>query len=464
MTVQPGTTPRPVQQRRNFAESVELQRRLHALVPGGAHTYARGSDQYPEDMAPVLVRGHGANVLDVDGNWFVEYGIGLRSVTLGHGYEPVVDAVIAAARDGVNFSRPTVWELRAAERFLEQVPGADMVKFAKNGSDATTAAVKLARAATGRPMVGICRSQPFFSTDDWFIGTTPMAAGIVPETMARTTGFTFNDLGSMHEMLDRHRGQIACVILEGATALAEPAPGFLQGVRALADEHGFVMIMDEMITGMRWAAGGAQSVYGVTPDLSTWGKALGNGFPISALAGKRELMDLGGLATDASRPFLLSTTHGPETTGLAAYLAVTEEYRRRDVVAIMERQGSKLAEAVNALSTRAGLADYVAAIGRPSCMIFTTRDNLGQPSQPFRTLFLQELLDRGVLAQSFVISAAHTDDDLQVTVEAVRGALEAYGQAVAAGSTEGLLRGRPVAPALRAYAAPRRLPVTGPLG
>ena len=250
MNTQPAQT-----QRLSFARSADLQRRLHELVPGGAHTYARGSDQYPEEMAPVLVRGAGARVLDVDGNWFVEYGMGMRSVTLGHGYEPVVEAVAAAAREGVNFSRPTVWELRAAEMFLEQVPGADMVKFAKNGSDVTTAAVKLARAATGRQMVGICRTQPFFSTDDWFIGSTPMAAGIPSEAML-TTDFAFNDLDSVREMLNRHPDQVACVILEGGTALAEPQPGFLQGIRDLADRHGFVMILDEMITGMRWAAGG----------------------------------------------------------------------------------------------------------------------------------------------------------------------------------------------------------------
>ena len=167
--------------RRSFARSNAAQARLHEIVPGGAHTYARGSDQYPEDMAPVLVRGRGARVEDLDGNAYVEYGMGLRSVTLGHGYQPVVAAAAEAAADGISFSRPSVWELRAAETFLTQVPGAEMVKFAKNGSDATTAAVKVARAATGRPLVALCETQPFFSTDDWFIQTTPMRAGIPAE-------------------------------------------------------------------------------------------------------------------------------------------------------------------------------------------------------------------------------------------------------------------------------------------
>ena len=205
---------------------------------------------------------------------------------------------------------------------------------------------------------------------------------------------------------------------------------------------------------MRWSAGGAQAVYGVTPDLSTWGKALGNGFPISALAGRRDIMEYGGLNTDVSRVFLLSTTHGPEVMSLAAYLAVVQAYQEQDVVGTMERQGAKLAEAVNRASAEQGLQDYVAARGRPSCLIYTTNDHDGQPSQAYRTLFMQELLDRGVLGQSLVISAAHTDEDLAETVEAVTAALEVYGRALADRTTDGWLRGRPVAPALREFAAP----------
>jgi glutamate-1-semialdehyde 2,1-aminomutase len=240
----------------DFRRSDELQRRLHDLVPGGAHTYARGADQYPEGMAPVLTHGQGARVWDVDGNAYVEYGMGLRSVTLGHAYEPVLEAVREVLTKGLSFSRPTELELRAAEDFLSFVPGADMVKFAKNGSDATTAAVKLARAATGRERIAIC-AQPFFSVDDWFIGTTQMDAGI-PSTARSTVQFRYNDLGSLRTLFTEHSGQIAAVVLEAATALAEPAPGFLEGVRKLCDDHGAVLIFDEMITGFRWSAGGAQ--------------------------------------------------------------------------------------------------------------------------------------------------------------------------------------------------------------
>ncbi|GAB3392811.1 glutamate-1-semialdehyde 2,1-aminomutase [Humibacter soli] len=444
---------------RSFEESKAAQARLHELVPGGAHTNARGSDQYPEAMTPIIVRGDGARVLDLDGNWLVEYGLGAKAVTLGYGYRPVADAVAAAAHEGVGFSRPSVWELRAAERFLQMVPTAEMVKFAKNGSDVTTAAIKLARAATGRDLVAICRTQPFFSVDDWFMATTPMAAGIPQAVRDLTVTFAYNDLDSLKAVLAEHPGEIAAVIMEPATGTTEPAPGFLEGVRDLADKDGFVLVFDEMISGMRWSSAGAHSVYGVTPDLSTWGKALGNGFSISALAGKRDLMELGGLNTDASRVFLLSTTHGGETTGLAAYLAVADDYEQRDVIGLMESQGLKLKNALVSVIAEAGLSDNIAILGRPSALVFGTKDHEGKPSQPFRTLFIQELLRHGVLAQSLIVSAAHSDDDIDVTTDAFAAAARVYARAIESKTTDGYLEGRPVAPAVREFAAPRRLGV-----
>jgi glutamate-1-semialdehyde 2,1-aminomutase len=442
---------------RDFQRSCQVQERLHQLVPGGAHTYSRGSDQYPENMAPVLVRGSGARVWDVDGNEYVEYGMGLRAVTLGHAYEPVSAAVRAALAEGTNFSRPTVVELAAAEDFLALVPGADMVKFGKNGSDATTAAVRLARAATGRDLVAICVDQPFFSVDDWFVATLPMNAGVPAPFGALTVGFRYNDLDSVRALFDEHEGRIAAVVLEAATTLVEPTPDFLPGLRALCDRSGTVLVFDEMITGFRWSEHGAQHVYGVVPDLSCWGKAMGNGFPISALAGKREIMELGGLNTDAHRVFTLSTTHGPETIGLTAFRAVAAAYRDGDPIGVMERRGRELASTVNDLAAELGLVDRVSALGRPSCLVFTSKDSLGVASQEYRTLLLGELLRHGVLGQSLVISAAHTEQDLDRTATAMRAAMSVYRRALDAGSTRDFLSGRPVAPALRSSAEPRRL-------
>jgi glutamate-1-semialdehyde 2,1-aminomutase len=454
----PATTGGSVPQTpsRSFAGSNAIQARLHELVPGGAHTYARGDDQYPVDMAPVLVRGDGARVWDVDNNEYIEYGMGLRSVVLGHGYRPVVEAVSAAIADGVNFTRPTQLELAAAEDFLNVVPGAEMVKFAKNGSDVTSAAIRLARAATGRDAIAVC-NHPFFSVDDWFIVTTEMSSGIPRAAAAQSLRFEYNQLNSLELLFADHPDSIAAVIMEAATAMAEPAPGFLEGVRALCDRHGAVLIFDEIITGFRWSMHGAQTMYGVTPDLSCWGKAMGNGFPISALAGRRELMELGGLNTDRDRVFLLSTTFGAETAGLAAFRAVVAAYRDGDPIGRMEACGTRLAAAVNEIADAMGLKDHFQVLGRPSCLVFATRDAQGHPSQAFRTLFLQELLQRGVLGQSFVVSAAHTATEIEETIDVVGQALHVYARAVDAGSTDGFLSGAAVAPALRRSAHPRRL-------
>ncbi|TCJ97241.1 glutamate-1-semialdehyde 2,1-aminomutase [Nocardia alba] len=436
---------------RNFQHSNAIQARLHELVPGGAHTYARGADQYPENMAPILVRGKGAHVWDADGNRYVEYGMGLRSVTLGHAYRPVLDAVTATIADGVSFTRPTELELLAAEDFLDLVPGADMVKFAKNGSDATTAAVRLARAVTGRERVAVCQ-QPFFSVDDWFIGTTPMSAGI---PRADTATFPYNDLGALRRVLAAT--PVAAVVMEAASATGEPEHGYLPAVRDLCDRYGALLIFDEMITGFRWSAGGAQAVYGVTPDLSCWGKAMGNGFPLAALAGKREFMERGGLRTDHDRVFLLSTTHGPETASLAAFRAVVHAYRTQDPIARMEAAGTRLATGANAIAAELGISEHLSVTGRPSCAIFRTHDADGVASQAFRTLFIQEMLTRGVLGQSFVTSAAHDDVAVDDTIAAFAEAAQVYRTALDRGSVDGLLTGRPVAPALRRTAAPRQI-------
>ncbi|GGX15603.1 glutamate-1-semialdehyde 2,1-aminomutase [Streptomyces malachitofuscus] len=422
--------------------------RLHALVPGGAHTYAKGDDQYPEDLAPVISHGRGAHVWDIDGNRYVEYGSGLRSVSLGHAHPRVLEAVRRELGRGGNFVRPSVVEVEAAERFLATVPTADMVKFAKNGSDATTAAVRLARAATGRPRVAVCADHPFFSVDDWFIGTTPMSAGIPPATTELTVPFPYGDLPATEELLTRYEGEVACLILEPATH-GEPPPGYLAGLRELADRHGCVLVFDEMITGFRWSEAGAQGLYGVVPDLSTFGKALGNGFAVSALAGRRELMELGGLRHSGDRVFLLSTTHGAETHALAAAMAVQTTYTEEGVTARLHTLGERLAAGVREAAAAMGVGDHVVVRGRASNLVFATLDERGRPSQEYRTLFLRRLLAGGVLAPSFVVSSALDEADIAHTVDVVAQACAVYRKALDAGDPAPWLGGRPVRPVFR---------------
>ncbi|TCC05613.1 glutamate-1-semialdehyde 2,1-aminomutase [Kribbella soli] len=435
---------------KSFEKSVAANKRLHDLIPGGAHTYAKGEDQFPEHMAPVIDHGDGAHVWDVDGNEYIEYGSGLRAVSLGHRHPKVLEAVRREIDRGSNFVRPSIIELEAAERFLATVPTAEMVKFAKNGSDATTAAVKLARAVTGRPLVALCGDQAFFSIDDWFVSRTPMSAGIPAEIGDLTVAFPYGDLAATEDLFRQHDGEIACLILEAATQLDPPA-GYLEGLRDLVHRHGALLIFDEMITGFRLSAAGAQGLFGVTPDLSTFGKALGNGFAVSALAGKRDYLERGGLRDSHERVFLLSTTHGAETHALAAAVAVMDVYAAEDIPARLHERGERLTKGVREVAAAAGVQDHVVVRGRPSNLVFATLDEQLQPSQLYRTLFLRELITGGVIGPSFVVSSALTDADIDRTVEVVAGACAVYRQALDAQDIQAFIGGRPVKPVFRRF-------------
>ena len=432
---------------KSFAASSAHVAAVHGLIPGGAHTYAKGADQYPAGMAPVLERGAGCRVWDLDGNEYVEFGSGLRSTTLGHGFEPVLNAVRNSLDCGVNFARPHRIEREGAERFIDLIPSAEMVKFGLNGSDATTAAIRLARAYTSRDMIAICRQHPFFSTDDWFIVTTPMSAGIPKSVEPLTVQFSYNDLADLARVFEEYPGQIAAVILEAET-VEPPAEGYFAGLRRLCDAHGAVLILDEMITGFRWHERGAQFVYDIEPDLCAFGKGLANGFPVSALAGRRELMRLGGFVDDTDRVFLLSQTGGAQPWALAAMLAVIDTYQREQVAARLHQIGAKLRSAVTEVVDAAGLSAYFQLRGRDCNLIYVAKDERGEPSQAFRTLVLQEFLEHGILAPSFVVSAAHDSAAINQTVDAIAQLMPIYQRALDEG-IDSVLRGRHVRPALR---------------
>lgn len=432
---------------RSFAASNAHTSAVLELIPGGAHTYAKGSDQYPADMAPVIARGAGCRVLDLDGNDYVEFGNGLRSVTLGHDFPPVLEAVQASLGGGVSFARPHRMERDAAERFIDLIPSAEMVKFGLNGSDATTAAVRLARAFTNREMVAVCRQHPFFSTDDWFIATTPMSAGIPKSVQELTVQFSYNQLDDLEAVFATYPDQIAAVVLEAET-VDRPAEGYFAGLRQLCDRYGALLVLDEIITGFRWHERGAQYVYGIEPDLCVFGKGLANGFPLSALGGRQDVMRLGGFADDADRVFLLSQTAGAQPWALAAMLAVIDTYERDRIADRLHRIGRELRHGIEQVVTNAGLDQFFQLRGRDCNLTYVARDSLGQPSQEYRTLVLQELLERGVLAPSFVVCAAHDTAAIQHTVDAVAEMLPVYREALEHGITT-VLRGRPVRPALR---------------
>jgi glutamate-1-semialdehyde 2,1-aminomutase len=433
-----------------FQTSDRLRSRAHAAIPGGAHTYAKGDDQYPVLAPGFIDRGLGSHVWDVDGNEYIEFGMGNRAVGLGHAHPAVVDAARRALELGSNFTRPHRIELQCAETFLGMVPGAEMVKFCKDGSDATSGAVRLARAHTGRDLIGYCVEHPFFSTDDWFIGTTPVNSGIPEQIRALSVPFRYGDLASAAHLFQRHDGRIAALILEPSRG-DDPPAGYLQGLQALCHANGALLILDEMITGFRWHAGGAQTLYGVVPDLACFGKALANGFSVSALAGRREIMRLGGLDhVDRPRVFLLSTTHGGETHALAAAIATMSIYAQEPVIEHLYRQGAALRAGIEAAARALGIGHSFRVVGRDCCLAYATLDPSGKPSQPLRTLFLQETIRRGLLAPSLVVSYAHSDEDIARTIDAVTGALQVYAQALEDG-VERHLVGRPTEVVYRAF-------------
>ncbi|MEZ0263346.1 MAG: glutamate-1-semialdehyde 2,1-aminomutase [Phycisphaerae bacterium] len=424
-----------------FDRSNLLRARSHAAIPGGAHTYAKGDDQYPKLAPGFIARGKGCRVWDVDGNEFIEYGSGLRAVTLGHAHPAVVEAARRELERGCNFVRPSPLEMDLAEQVLAVIEGGEMVKFGKHGSDATSAAVKLSRAYTGRDLVAICGDHPFFSCDDWFIGTTPMPGGIPQTIRDLTAKFAYNDLASLEALFDKHPKRIACVMLEVEKDVP-PAPGFLEGVKALAHGHGAVLVFDEVITGFRWHVGGAQRIYGVRPDLTTLGKGIANGFSVSAIVGKREIMKAGGIKDhDGERVFLLSTTHGGETHALAAAIATIDVYRKEDVCGRMHAAGERLRTGIERAARQAGVAKHFTVSGRACNLVFGTRDADGKPSQAMRALFMQEAIRRGVLGPSFVVNYAHADADIDATVERVGEALGVYRKALEDGAEKYLVGG-----------------------
>jgi glutamate-1-semialdehyde 2,1-aminomutase len=425
----------------------------HHLIPGGCHTYAKGDDQYPILSPSFITRGSGCRVWDLEDREYIEYGMGNRAVGLGHAYPPVIEAVQRELTRGCNFTRPSPIEVECADQFLSLIETAEMVKFCKDGSDATSGAMRLARAYTGRDLIACCADHPFFSTDDWFIGTTAMNAGIPQAVRDLTLTFRYNDLASAQALFEQHPGKIAALILEPART-EEPEADYLHALLRLCHANGALLILDEMITGFRWDSRGAQKVYGITPDLSCFGKALGNGFSVSALAGKREIMRLGGLMhSDKPRVFLLSTTHGAETHTLAAAIATMRVYESEPVIEHLVRSGMRLRSGIEEIVSRRQLSNHFRLIGRPACLLYAALDHNQAPSQAFRSLFIQELAKRNVLAPSFVVSYCHTDTDIDLTLAAVDAALEIYTYALESG-VERFLIGRPSEAVYRSYNRP----------
>jgi glutamate-1-semialdehyde 2,1-aminomutase len=434
----------------NYELSLRFSTEVHNYIPGGAHTYSKGDDQFPLNAPAAIVRGKGARVWDLDGNEFIDCSMGLTSVCIGHGYEPVAQAVSDAAFQGTNFQRPAVIELDAAKLFLETVEAGDMVKFAKNGSTVTTAAVKLARAFTGRNKVAIAKEHNFFSFDDWFISTTSCDMGIPSQVRSMSTTFSYNNYASVEALLADNNHDIACLIME-PVKFDPPVENFLHKVAALCKDRGVVFIMDEMVSGFKWDIRGAHNFYGVKADLVTWGKGIANGFSACALSGRADIMELGGIRREGDdKLFLISTTHGAETTGLAAMIATIQAFKQHDMIASNWAKGQSLKLRLEQVVAKHGLRQSLQLLGYPCLFILACRNAEGEADDAFRTLMLQEMISRGVLFQGlFYPTWSHQQAEIDHLVMAFDESCSIYSKAIDSGSVSQLLIGPSVKPVFR---------------
>jgi len=433
-----------------FQKSDILCKRANEIIPGGAHTYSKGADQSPLLGPKFIHRGKGSHVWDVDGNEYIDWAMGLTSVSLGHAYEPIVEAVKNELANGSNFQCPSPLEVELAEAFLEAVPSAEMVKFAKNGSTVTTGAVKLSRAFTGRKYVAFCADHGFFSYDDWYVGKKPNNSGVPEEITSLSLTFNYNNIESLERLFFQYPGQIACVILE-PMEFDYPQDNFLHKVKALCKENGTVFILDEMITGFKLGYPGAHTLLNIEADLTTWGKGVANGFSVCMLAGRKDIMELGGITHNKERVFLISTTHGAETHSLAAAIATLKAAKSENAIDRCIEKGNKIKDGILKLIIDYKLEKYISIKGHPNWQLLLFRGVEGVLSDGYKTLVFQEAIKHGILFRGyFVPTISHTNEDIRVTLAAFDKIFQLYVKALA--SPEGYaeyLVGEPVKPVFR---------------
>lgn len=420
--------------------SKALADRARRVIPGGSQTFSKGPSQFVRGVAPsFLSRGRGSHVWDVDGNEYIDFSMALGPILLGYAYPAVQEAVSAALEAGPTFSLPHPLEVEVAELLAEAIPCAEMVRFSKNGSDATAGAVRLARAHTGRDVIACCG---YHGGADWFLGTTPRAQGVPESVRAQTRTFGYNDMESLERIFSEHPGQVAAVILE-PVGVIEPRDDFLKAVAERTRCAGAVLIFDEVVTGFRLGLGGAQQHFGVTPDLACFGKGMANGFPLAALVGRREIMR-------KLEEVFFSFTFGGETLSLAAAQAVIREIRSRPVADHLWRQGRALQDGYNRLAKEFGLEGRTACVGLPPRTVLTFCDERGEESLALKSLFQQECIRRGILlGGGHNLCYSHSDGDIQEALRVYREGMEILAEAVRQGDAEQRLEGPAVQPIFR---------------
>jgi len=426
----------PKQTDRHYGRSRELLDRARQSIPLGTQTFSKSHIQYPEQAPLFLTYGDGGCVWDVDGNRYVDFVMALLPVVLGYRDPDVDRAILNQLANGISFSLATELEVVLAEKLIEVIPSAEMVRFGKNGTDATSAAVRLARAFTGRDRIIACG---YHGWQDWYIGATTRNKGVPGAVRALTDMVPYNDVAAVDDLLRRHPGEFAALIMEPVNAV-EPEPGYFDALHALLADNGTLLIFDEIITGFRFSLGGAQELYGAYPDLSCFGKSMGNGMPISAVMGRADVMR-------EMEEIFFSGTFGGETLSIAAAIAVIEKMQRQPVIETLWETGRRLATGVDARIVACGLGDVLSLKGAAPWKLLDFRDHPTARKEVIRSVFIQEMIRGGVLiTSSHNLCYAHDDENITTTLHAYDAALSAIRDGLTASNLDKRLAGPVIEP------------------
>ena len=382
-----------------YKKSEQLLDRALKSIPLASQTFSKSLTQYPRGVSPFFIeKGKGARVWDVDGNEYVDFVNALAAVTLGYCDKDIDGAVQEQMKSGVTFSLPHKLEMEVAEKLIQIIPCAEKVRFAKNGTDATSAAIRIARAYTGKEHIAVCG---YHGWQDWYIGSTTRDLGVPQSVKELTHKFEYNNIESLEKIFQEQ--ELACVIMEPMN-IEYPKNGFLKGVKELAHKNNALFILDETVTGFRYSLGGAQELFGVMPDLATFGKGMTNGYPLSAVVGSNEVMQ-------KVEDIFFSGTFGGETLSLAAASKIIDKYKKEQVIEHFSEVGSYLLEKLNQLINDKNLGDIFWTSGHPSWSFLHIKEQEKYNIFEIKTFFLQEMFKRGILTLgSHNISFSHTKE------------------------------------------------------
>lgn len=427
-------------QTQDTSRSQELLKKAFELIPSATQTFSKGPNQWIRGVSPAfLERGEGAWVWDVDGNRYLDYLMALGPIILGYGNDAVCNAVADQFRRGPVFSQMHPLEVEVSQMLIDRIPCAEMVRFGKSGSDVTAAAVRAARAYTKRERIVYCG---YHGWHDWYIGTTTRNAG-VPESVGKLTeSFVYNDLNSLEALFAAHPGEIAAVIMEGV-GVEMPEDDFLEKVNKLAHREGALFIVDEIINGFRLSWGGAHELLGFTPDLACYGKAMGNGAPISAVVGRRDVMEI-------FDDIFFSGTFGGDAVSLAACKATIEEIERGAVFEHIWEYGERLSAGIRERVDRYGLGDAVKLIGYDARSILAFPHKDEETARLRRSYFMQECHKKGLLFFGpHLITSCHGDEELEFTLNVYDGVMASFAAAFQADDFQARMDGPIVEPIFR---------------